>query len=134
VRYAVSSGLAFGAVLVVGGMLLFRGGVVAPVQVAQDQHPDQVIAPGTGPTSVPRATLNVPFSDGMLSTVSAGNSNETVGPAPQGAIDETRTDARIDSLINSDVSRLSAQEREQYYQRRIEWLQSKKIQQRAPQH
>jgi hypothetical protein len=51
-----------------------------------------------------------------------------------GAIDETKTDARIDSLINSDVSKLSAQEREQYYQRRINWLQTRKVQQRAPQH
>jgi anti-sigma factor RsiW len=134
VRYAVSSGLAFGAVLVVGGMLLFRGGGVAPVQVAHNAH-DQVIAPGSGPTSVPQSpfvNMAVP-TDGMQS-VALGGAGRDVGPAPQGAIDETKTDARIDSLINSDVSKLSAAQREQYYQRRIEWLQSKKIQQRAPQH
>jgi anti-sigma factor RsiW len=137
VRYAVSSGLAFGAVLVVGGMLLFRGGGIAPVQVAK--HTDSPVLAAHDVASNPaapvgRSTFHVPVNNGLMSTVSAGNSNESVGPAPMGAIDETRTDARIDSLINSDVSRLSAQEREQYYQRRIDWLQSKKIQQRAPQH
>jgi hypothetical protein len=69
----------------------------------------------------------------MMQTVSTGPPNETVGPPPQGAIDETKTDARIDSLISSDVMKLSAAEREQYYQRRIEWFQSRKSQEHVPQ-
>lgn len=135
VRYVLSTGFAFAAVLVVGGVMLAQNGSVpAPVQVAQQTQPGLATAPNTGPTPVPRANFNVPANNGLISTVSAGHSNDVMGPAPMGAIDETQTDARIDSLINSDVSKLSAQEREQYFQRRIDRLQSRKIQQRVPQH
>jgi hypothetical protein len=133
VRYAISTGLAFGAVLVVGGVLLFRGGTLAPVQVAkQPAHDRQVLA--TGPAPVPHTTLSVPVNNDMMSTVSTGPSDRNMGPVPMGAIDESKTDARIDSLISSDVMKLSAQEREQYFQRRINWLQSRRSQQQIPQH
>lgn len=131
VRYAVSSSLAFGAVLVVGGMLLFRGGAFSPLEVAQTSNSPAVTTPA-GPAPVPRSTLDVPAGRDMMSTVSTRHTDD-VGPAPLGAIDESKTDARIDSLISSDVMKLSAAEREQYYQRRIEWLQSRKSQQHVPQ-
>ena len=129
VRYVLSGGFAFAAVLVVGGfMLLQNGNVPAPAQLATQalHHSDSA-----GPTLVPRSTLNVPANNGMVSTVSTAHV-ENMGPAPLGAIDESKTDARIDSLISSDVLKLSAAEREQYYQRRIEWLQSRKSQQHLP--
>jgi len=131
VRYVLSTGFAFAAVLVAGGFVLLQNGG-APVQVAQQSQPGLVA--DAGPTPVPRSTLHVPVDNGMVKAVSTGHGDLNMGPAPMGAIDETRTDARIDSLINSDVSKLSAQEREQYFQRRIDWLQSRKVQQRAPQH
>ena len=135
VRYVLSTGFAFAAVLVVGGVMLAQNGSVpAPVQVAQPSQPDQVAGDNPGPTPVPRSTINFPANNGLMSTVSTGHPDLNLGPAPMGAIDETQTDARIDSLINSDVSKLSAQEREQYYQRRINWLQTRKVQQRTPQH
>jgi anti-sigma factor RsiW len=133
VRYAVSTGLAFSAVLIFGGVLLVRGGMF-PVQVARHSDKQVLTSPDNGPTAVAQSPLrNMTVVPGGMSSVALGNRSSDVGPAPQGAIDETKTDARIDSLINSDVSKLSAPEQEQYLQRRIERLQSRKIQ-HLPQH
>lgn len=131
VRYVLSTGFAFAAVLVVGGFMLAQNGNMSmPAQVAKQSVQQNS---NTGPVPVPRSTALAPVRNDMMSTVSMGHTND-VGPAPLGAIDETKTDARIDSLISSDVVKLSAAEREQYIQRRIEWLQSRKSQQHLPQH
>jgi len=135
-RYALSGGLAFGAVLVVGGVLLLRGGI-APTTMPVTHEPASKsvqTAENNGPVPVPRANYQVPANDGMMSTVSAGNSTASTGAAPIGAIDENKTDARIDSLISSDVMKLSTQERDQYLQRRINWFKSRLSQQPQPQH
>jgi anti-sigma factor RsiW len=133
VRYVLSTGFAFAAVLVVGGfMLLQNGNLPAPVQLATE--PSQQENTGVaGPTSVPRSTLNVPADRGMLSTVSAGNTSGNRSSAPVGAIDESKTAARVDSLINQDVIRLPEHERDQYIQRYIDRLRARQSQQPTPQ-
>lgn len=121
-RYAVSSGLAFGAVLVVGAVLLRTGSAPAPVQLSES--PSHVTKDADSPSrsTVPHSTLPSSFGQDAFRTVSTGVGDEGPSNAPQGAIDETKSEARIDSLINSDVSRMSAQERDLYIQRRIEKL------------
>jgi hypothetical protein len=131
VRYVLSTGFALTAVLLAGGIFVAKNGA-APASIALTREPAQQ-TPATGPTNVPRSTLKVPGNNRMMSTVSTNHTSD-VGPAPIGAIDESKTDARIDSLINSDVMKLSDEERAQYYQRRIEWLQSRKSQQPSLQH
>lgn len=131
VRYAVSSGLAFGAVLVVGGVLLLRGGVVsAPMQVA---GPSLQATQGTntGPAPVPRSTLHAPVRNDMRTMVSTGPTVVNKSVAPVGAIDDAK-EARIDSLINSEMMRLPESDRAQFIQRRIEKLQASQGQ--PPQH
>jgi len=119
VRYAVSSGLAFGAVLVAGAFLIRDGSVTTP---------ERLVTPGTeitqnsepsGPSPVPHSNMSAPARDGISSLVSAGSAR-VHGPAPQGPIDKTEAESRIDSLINVDVMRMSDLERERYMQRRIE--------------
>jgi hypothetical protein len=120
VRYAVSSGLAFGAVLVAGAVLMRDGTVTAPARL---------VTPGTEITQnaepavhspVPHSNVSSPARDGISSLVSTGSARELHGPAPQGPIDKTEAESRIDSLINVDVMRMSDLERERYMQRRIE--------------
>jgi len=131
VRYAVSSGLAFGAVLVVGGVLLLRGGFVpATMQVAA---PALRATQGstTGPAPVPRSTLQAQARNDLSSMVSTGPTFENKSVAPVGAIDDAK-EARIDSLINSEMMRLPESDRALYIQRRIEKL--KASQGQPPQH
>lgn len=134
VRYALSGGLAFGAVLVVGGVLFLRGGIVpAPVTLVDQPTHLEVKGTNNGPTSVPQSTFQGPARPDLMTSVSAGNSTSDVGPAPPGAIDEATTDARIDSLISSDVKKLSADERARYLQRRIDRLRQQQNQEEQPQ-
>jgi anti-sigma factor RsiW len=129
VRYAVSSGLAFGAVLIAGTMVLRDGAVHAPVQ--KPDRPAQV-AQETRNTSSPAGTKSLPprAASTMTSSGSDGSHLVSVGPVNQGrsagpvsgAIDMTESEARIDSLINSQVMRMSADDRERYIQRRIDRL------------
>jgi anti-sigma factor RsiW len=121
VRYAISSGLAFGAVLVVGAVLLRTGNVPAPVQLAEPSVQMTPDIAAKNPPPVSHSPMTPLGSNGMRA-VSTGVSDEGPTMAPQGAIDETKTEARIDSLINSDVMRMSAAERNLYIQRRIEKL------------
>jgi hypothetical protein len=128
-RYAMSTGLAFAAVLVVGGVLVFRGGgVPASLNVAtrSAQHESKE---NTGLSPVPANPMHVSGRSGYISTVSAGNPTSDNGPAPQGAIDE----AKIDSLINLDVMRVPERERDQYIQRRINAWRAQLSQQPQPQ-
>lgn len=122
VRYVVSSGLAFGAVLVVGSVLLLRGGVVpAPMQVAEQPAVQATQGATTGPSPVPRSTLQAPVRNDMSTMVSTGPTLENKSVAPVGAIDDAK-EARIDSLINSEMMRLPENDRAQFIQRRIEKL------------
>lgn len=129
-RYAMSTGLAFAAVLVAGSVLMFRGGgVPASLEVANQsaQHKPNdktVLSP------VPANPIHVSGRNGMISTVSTGNRTADNGPAPQGAIDE----AKIDSLISLDVMRVPERERDQYIQRRINAWRAQLSQQPQPQH
>jgi len=117
VRYAVSGGLAFGAVLIAGALVLRDGGVQTldpPAQVAQELK-------GTGAaTLAPRSTTNLGPVDNDGRLVSAGSNNPSRSSSPVlGAIDMTESEARIDSLINSELMRRSATERELYIWRRM---------------
>jgi hypothetical protein len=134
VRYAVSSGLAFGAVLVVGAVLL-RGGDI-PVPVRNGERPIEMTRENTSPAerSLPaRSNTVTPSDNNASSLVSFGpnRQNQNSGPAT-GAIDVSDAEARIDSLIKNDVMRMSARERELYIQRRIEQLQLHLQSQQAP--
>ncbi len=129
VRYAVSSGLAFGAVLIAGTLVLRDGGVQTPVQTLE--RPAQVAQEikNTGATagkkSLPPRSANTMTSRGNDGShlVSMGPVNQTRSSSPvSGAIDMTESEARIDSLINSQVMRMSAADRELYIQRRIDRL------------
>lgn len=124
VRYAVSSGLAFGAVLVVGAVLLSNGRV--PVPSRTTDSPLQVTQQNTGAAStqdtnrpVPRQTNRIdPVNGDAGRLVSTGNMNENRRPTPvTGAIDMTEAEARLDSLIKSDVSRMSPREAQEYFER-----------------
>jgi hypothetical protein len=119
-RYAVSSGLAFGAVLVVGALLLRGGNVPAPAQLAEPGRQVTQDAAPSGST-VPHSPLPSSFGQDAFRTVSTGQDSQDRSTAPQGAIDETK-EARIDSLINEDVKQMPAHERDLYIQRRIEKL------------
>jgi len=122
-RYALSMGLAFGAVLVVGAVALQRAG--------DDPLTTAARAPRTttaSPADAARRTL-VPTSrpgpwnrsSGQL--VSLGESSVAGAERPQGAIDEAQSAARIDSLIADDLTRMSPQDRALYIQRWINRLQ-----------
>lgn len=137
-RYAVSGGLAFGAVLVVGAVLLSDGRVPAPSRTAPSV---QVTRQNTGNAStqdsgrpVPRQTNHMDPVSGDGRLVSTGTMPENRSPAPiSGAIDMTEAEARLDSLIKSDVSRMSPREAQQYFERLNERLrQHSQSQQAAP--
>jgi hypothetical protein len=133
VRYVLSTGFAFAAVLVVGGFMLLRGAnVPVPVQLAKPAQ--QHDASAGGPTNVPRSTINLPADGDMMQNVSMGNTSGARGPAPVGAIDETKTAARVDSLINQDVMRLPEHERDRYLQRYIDRLRARQSQQPSLEH
>lgn len=133
VRYVMSGGLAFAAVLVAGTLLVRAPGVISPAQlpVATTQAEQE----STRTSPVPRSNVaqnNGAPTDGHL--VSTGAADENRGGAPQGAIDKTDAEARIDSLINAEAMRMSASERERYVQRRLENMQRlmKELQRQQP--
>lgn len=119
-RYAVSSGLAFGAVLVAGAILMRDGGVTSPERLVTPNTEITQTSEPSGRSPVPHSNVSTPARNGASSLVSTGEARGFHGPAPQGPIDKTEAESRIDSLINIDVMRMSDLERERYMQRRIE--------------
>jgi len=132
IRYAVSSVLAFASVLVVAAVLLRGGGVPAPVQFAEPTKPG--VGQDGGASSQAASSMSgwTPVNPEGTHLVSAGGNDQDTFVGPIGAIDSARSEALIDSLINSDVGRMSAQERDLYIQRRIERLQHFQSQQSPP--
>ncbi|HEX6790288.1 MAG TPA: zf-HC2 domain-containing protein [Candidatus Krumholzibacteria bacterium] len=144
VRYAISGGLAFSTVLV-AGLIAVRSGVVtlpsmetlSGRQIAQNTAPSD--APSQAVTTTRRATPARTTNDLPLTTdaphlvsFGAGTTGRNAGPVT-GAIDKTVTEARIDSLVNSEVMKIPAHERERVIQRHIErLLQQLQSQQSAP--
>jgi anti-sigma factor RsiW len=115
-RYALSAGVAFGLVLVVGAVALREatGPAVtpgAPAQVSRD-YP-------VNPTElVPHPSSNAGRVGQEVMVSSGGNSSAPSG-ASHGAIDEATTEATIDSLVAADLMRMTPEERSAYIQRRI---------------
>jgi anti-sigma factor RsiW len=120
VRYAVSGGLAFGAVLMAGVLLLRDTTAVAPqrlapaTEIAQESEPARSVVPHSN------SKVTVRGNDALVS-FGAGNQNPNFTPMT-GAIDSEK-ECRIDSLISSEIMRMSEHERELYMQRRIDSIQ-----------
>jgi hypothetical protein len=140
VRYAVSGGLAFGAVLVVGAVLLSDGGPVPAPSRATDSRM-QVTQETTGgsastvdtsrPVPRPANRIDPVNNDGRL--VSTGRMGDNRSSTPvSGAIDMTEAEARLDSLIKSDVSRMSPREAQEYFERLNARLRQHSQSQQAP--
>lgn len=133
-RYAVSSALAFSAVLVAGAIVVRNGSLPAPARTTGTtmQFTQQTSAPKTGNTAVnsplvprPAPRTVTPFYSGdNEKLVSTGPELPGRSPGPvNGAIDMTEAEAKMDSVMNADLMRLSAQERQHYLQRRMERIQ-----------
>jgi len=116
-RYALSAGVMFGVVLVVGAVALREaaGPAVTPdaaTRVSSDR-PLNAAEP-----IVPRPSSSAGRIGPERMVSSGGNS---IGPskASHGAIDESTTEATIDSLVSADLMRMTPEERSAYIQRRI---------------
>ena len=132
-RYALSTGLAFGVVLIAGAVVLERSGEPAPVSTAvRDTPAGDTRAEAPVRTLVPRPS-GTPWRSSNGRLVSTGTvESESVSTAP-GAIDQSRAEAQIDSLIAQDLMRMTPAERSRYIVRRIDRLQSHlQSQQNAP--
>lgn len=122
-RYGMSAGLAFGVVLVVGAVVLRSVGELPATQgVATGVVHDRVVGGVQSPSLVPRPST-VLNGRSLEQMVSNGASSSPLIPAPHGAIDESTTDATIDSLISIDLMRMTPEQRSAYIQRRILQLQ-----------
>jgi hypothetical protein len=123
-RYALSSGLAFAAVLVVGAVVVLQGdgGARSPSRAVQGDALTQVGVEAPLRSLVPRPG-GAPSRNAGNRLVALGESARESASASPGAIDESQTDARIDSLISVDLMRMSPEERARYLERRIIRLQ-----------
>jgi len=122
-RYAMSAGVMFGLVLVVGAVVLrdaVRPAVTpgAATSVASDRPADATkpIVPRPSPSASDRR-----FGPGLM--VSSGGNSNASGKVSNGAIDESTTEATIDSLVSADLMRMTPDEKSAYIQRRIIRLQ-----------
>lgn len=116
-RYALSAGMMFGLVLVVGAVALREaaGPAVTPgaaTGISRDRPLNAT------PPIVPRPSLGA-GRNGQELMVSSGGSVSAPGGASHGAIDESTTEATIDSLVSADLMRMTPEERSAYIQRRI---------------
>jgi hypothetical protein len=108
---------------VAGAVMLSRGGDTSvtpasgPAQVAETRsvadEPVKQLVPRTG---------TLPGRNDAHTLVSLGGGAAGSAGTPAGAIDESKTEATIDSLIAVDVMRMSPQERALYIKRRIDRL------------
>ena len=120
-RYALSAGVMFGVVLVVGAVALreMAGPAVTP-DAATRLSSDRPL--NAAEPIVPRPSSNA-GRIGQELMVSSGVSSggNSIGPsqASHGAIDESTTEATIDSLVSADLMRMTPDERSAYIQRRI---------------
>jgi len=123
VRYAISGGLAFAAVLVAGTLVLRSGSVPAPVRTTEPQvqmaQETKSTEESAGRSLPARSTNRIsPLNNDGSHLVSVGPPNQGQGSGPiAGAIDMSEAECRIDSLIKSEADRMSAQDRELYFQR-----------------
>jgi anti-sigma factor RsiW len=126
VRYAVSGGLAFGAVLLAGTVLLRSDREAGPVQ---SLAPVQVAREDAGASSGASARVEPPRTSTNMGSlaldaphlVSLGSGRRAANETPlSGAIDPTEAEQKFDSLITTEALRMSAREREEFFQRRIE--------------
>jgi len=137
-RYAMGTGVAFGAVLVAGALMLRTGpvdsGLQAGLNSAGSARTLTNDAPRTmrqvatqHPPLVPQPTRSGTRSPGIVERfVTNGGSGMPMSGnehAPDGAIDESTTDATIDSLVSFDLRHMTPAERAAYIQRRIIRLQ-----------
>lgn len=133
-RYALSTGLAFGVVLIAGAVVLERSGEPAsPVSTAvRDTPADDTRAEAPVRTLVPRPS-STPWQSSNGRLVSMGTAGSEGASTAPGAIDQSRAEAQIDSLIAEDLMRMTPAERSRYIVRRIDRLQSHlQSQQNAP--
>jgi hypothetical protein len=127
-RYVVSTGLAFGVVLVAGAVLLDRveGPSPSAPTVAQEtaQETTATSSPAGAPVRplVPR-TGSASLEGGGGRLVSLEGDKPESGATPPGAIDQSPSEARIDSLMAVDLMRMSPQQRQLYVQRLMNRLQ-----------
>jgi hypothetical protein len=132
-RYAVSSALAFSAVLVAGTIVVRNGSLPGParttdsaMQITQGTPATKADGATVERTTAPRTTTNLitPVTNDNVSQVSMGPHLITRSTSPaSGPIDMTEAEAKLDSVLNADVMRLSAHQREQYLQRRMQRIQ-----------
>lgn len=129
-RYAISGSLAFGAVLVVGAVLLRDGNVSVP---GSSREPVEITEATSAPERVvsPRSNVSTRNND-AVHQVSTGQfgPNPNTGRA-QGAIDVSEADCRIDSIMQVDMMRMSPRDRERYIQLQMERLHQHQSQQQA---
>ncbi len=135
-RYALSTGLALGAVLVAGAVILPRvQGLDAPVTTAvRETAGTPSLASGVqgarpqaqSPVRslVPRESAPAPWQSSAGRLVSLGDGGRADGTASPGAIDPDLAGAQVDSLIAENLERMTPEERSRYLLRRIVQLQS----------
>lgn len=125
-RYALSTGLAFGVVLVAGAVVVRdMDRPVAPVTTAVREVPaatERAEAPVR--SLVPRAGDATPWRSSSSRLVSLGDGGQASGASSPGAIDPDRAEAKIDSMIAENLNRMTPEERSRYILRRIVQLQS----------
>ena len=131
-RYAATALASFGIVLV-AGLLAFRAGVIplqAPTPLAQQAEvvvgsDPRVDVPVRGES--PTREVKLPIltaSNPIARLVTWGDGLNPHTNAPVGAIDQVSDRNNLDSLVRTEMERMTEDERIRYLQRRIHLLQS----------
>jgi hypothetical protein len=113
----MGAGVAFSLVLVAGAVALRNAGrpEPAPAGIAANRPAERVVSPPL--VERPSSLVAGPVGAGQL--VSSGEGSGPATGLSPGAIDESTTDATIDSLISVDLMRMTPEQRSAYIQRRI---------------